>query len=300
MPFGWRGFRLALAGAVLGAAPRLASACATCEAGDSTLTVAGTELPFAGRLRSALELRRRTDSIGRAGLDETRISELRADVSTAWVPFESLVLMARVPLIYRDVRDASLAHSETWGVGDIELRAKWFLFEDRAFAPRVLVAWGLGAKLPVAPSQRDARGERLPLEAQPGSGSLDLVTGPSLSIFSGPLSAYLGVQWSEPLLARAPLDPGRSVSGSFAAQYQLTPWAALRPALDALWSRPSRENGARDPNSGGQLLLAGADALFSAAEDSSVLIGFRLPALERLRGAHEQGAIVSLALLHDW
>jgi hypothetical protein len=289
-----------LAVGLLGGTPRAAHACATCEAGDPTLTVAGAELPFAGRLRSALELRRRTDSIGRPGLDETQFSELRAEFSTVWAPAESLVLMVQVPILYRDVHDASLARSQAWGLGDIELRVKWFIFRDRAFAPRWLLAWIAGAKLPVAPWHRDARGERLPLEAQPGSGSLDLVAGPSLSFFSGALSVYLGAQWSEPLATRAPLDPGSSLRGSLALQYQLATWAAVRAAADGRWARASHESGERDPNSGGYLLLAGADALLSPSGESSVLLGFRLPAYQRLTGAHDEGPSVNVALLYDW
>jgi hypothetical protein len=282
-----------------GAAPD-ARACATCETGDPTLTVAGAELPLAGRLRSALELRRRTDSIGRPGLDEMQISELRAELSTVWSPVESVALMAAVPMLYRDVTDASLARSQAWGLGDLELRARWLCLRDRDFAPRWLFAWTLGAKLPLAPWHENARGERLPLEAQPGTGSLDLLLGPSLTWLHGTFSAYLSAHWSEPLATRDPLEPGRSLRGSLALQYQLVTWAAVRSAADGRWGQPSREDGVRDPDSGGYLLLGGVDALFRPWEDASVLLGFRLPVYQGLTGAHEEGPTVSLALLYDW
>ncbi|HKO89712.1 MAG TPA: hypothetical protein VJU61_01085, partial [Polyangiaceae bacterium] len=63
---------------------RRVEACAACDSGDPTLTALGTEQPFAGRLRSALGLRYRTDAIGVPGVDEMNIRDLRADLSVAW------------------------------------------------------------------------------------------------------------------------------------------------------------------------------------------------------------------------
>ena len=40
--------------------------------------------------------------------------------------------------------------------------------------------------------------------------------------------------------------------------------------------------------------------MLSPITDWSVLVGLRLPVINALTGAHEEGAIVSLALLHDW
>ena len=48
-------------------------ACSTCGCGDLTLTVMGSEKPYAGRLRAALELRHRTDAVGRPGFNEQRL-----------------------------------------------------------------------------------------------------------------------------------------------------------------------------------------------------------------------------------
>jgi hypothetical protein len=277
-----------------------ASACASCGCGDPTLTAMGVEQPFQGRLRSAVELSYRTDRIGTPGVDELSLRELRADATLAWAPLDTLFLVASVPFVYREARDPSLAESDAWGLGDIELRAKWFAYRDRALAPRWLLALVGGVKFPTAPWQTDPDGNRAPLEAQPGTGSLDLLLGPTLALFQGRVSAYLGAQWFQPVLTRDPLEPGSSVRGFLALQHQTWSWLALRAAADGRWDEPAREDGQVDPNSGGWVLFAGADLLWSPLEDTSLSLGFRVPVVEELHGDHDEGPRVALALVRDW
>lgn len=292
---------IALLGSVLSsswAAP--ASACAPCGSGDSTLTSAGTEQPFLGRLRSAAELRYRTDAIGRPGIDRMSIRELRADVSMAWAARDDLFLLASLPLLYRDVTETSLAQSEIRSLGDVELGAKWFVWRDRDFAPRWLVAVLGGVKLPTAPWREDTPGRPLPLEAQPGSGSLDLSFGASLAFFGDELSAYVSLQQREPIVSRSQLEPGRSLDASAALQYQLTEPLAARGLCELRLDQSSRQAGERDPNSGGAIAYLGAELLLSPFADFSIVPGVHLPALQRLHGSHDEGPILSLALIRDW
>src|SRR5690606_34952332 len=110
-----------------------------------------------------------------------------------------------------------------------------------------------------------ATGAPVPLEVQPGTGSLDLLLGPSLSAFHGDFSAYASVQGALPIVTRAPLEPGRSLRGSVALQHQSWTALAFRAAMDGRWDQPSREAGERAPNSGGLVLFAGGDVLVSPA-----------------------------------
>jgi hypothetical protein len=83
-------------------------------------------------------------------------------------------------------------------------------------------------------------------------------------------------------------------------QHQTLPWLALRAAADGRWDRPSREAGLLDPDSGGWVLFLGGDALVSPMPDVGVSLGVRVPALDGLRGAHDEGPRLSLALMRDW
>ncbi|MDQ2642334.1 MAG: transporter [Myxococcota bacterium] len=278
---------------------REAQACAACGCGDPTLVAAGTEQPFAGRLRVSSEWRYRTDVVGEPGVDRIEIEELRGELSVAWAPLRELFLVAAFPLVHRSIVDASLAETSTWGPGDAELRAKLFLYRDRDLAPRSLLAGLFGLKFPTAPFRRNELGERLPLEAQSGTGSLDLLAGASYAAFSGDFSAYASAQVALPLLTREDVNPGVALRSTLAAQYQLTPWLALRPAVDVRADRASEEEGTRDPNSGGVVLFAGGDLLTTPLLDLTVSVGARAPLVQELHGFHDEGPVWSAAVAYD-
>jgi hypothetical protein len=278
----------------------VALACAVCSTGDPTLTVAGTEQPFAGRLRSALELQYQTHDAGRAGVDQLHISEARADVSLAWAPDPRWLFAARLPLLDRQIQDVSLGVRETWGIGELELDAKWFVWTDREFAPRWLIAWLGGVQLPTAPLHRDAAGEILPLVAQPGAGAWGLGLGPSLSAVAGDSSGYASLRWTQPLLTPGPFEPGASLGASLAVQEQLATWLAARAVSELRADRQSREQGRRDPDSGGAIAFVGGDAVWSPLPDLVAQLGARVPAFTRLRGAQREGPAFRFALVRDW
>ena len=275
-------------------------ACAACGCGDPTLTVAGTEQPFANRLRASAEARYRSDSVGEPGVDAIDVREFRTDLSFAWAPGARLFLLATLPFVYREVTSASLAKDRAWGIGDVELRAKLFAFRDREFAPRHLLSVVLGLKAPTAPFRDDENGEPLPLEAQSGTGSWDLLVGPAYALFAGKVSLYASAQLQAPVATRAELEPGPSLRGTLAAQYQALESLAVRPALDARWDAVSREQGELNPNSGGFVLFAGADVLVSPIEDFTVLAGVRVPVVQELTGYHDEGLTAALGVSVDF
>lgn len=280
-------------------AARDSGACAACNCGDPTLVSAGTEQPFAGRLRLSAEWRHRTDAIGEPGIDRIEIRESRWEMAVAWAPLDNLFLVAHVPIVARSTRQVNLGSSDTWGPGDAELRAKAFVYRDRVFAPRWLIAATLGLKLPTAPFHRDSSGERLPLEAQAGTGSLDLLVGPSLATFHGEFSGYVSLQLSQPLLVRDDLVPGASLRSTLAGQWQATPWLAFRGASDLRADLAAREADLREPNSGGVVLFTGGDLLVSPAIDLTLSAGARFPTVEALRGAHAEGPVWTAAISYD-
>jgi hypothetical protein len=154
-------------------------------------------------------------------------------------------------------------------------------------------------KLPTAPFYTSPNGELLPLEAQAGTGSLDLLAGPSLATFHGNFSAYASAQLSVPVAVRDDLTPGVSLRSTLAGQWQATPWLALRIAGDLRADAPAREAGSTDPNSGGAVLFAGGDLLASPLLDLTLSAGARAPVLEALRGYHEEGPIWIASFAYD-
>jgi hypothetical protein len=276
-----------------------ALACAACACGDPTLLAAGSEQPFTGRMRPSAELRYRTDSVGEPGVDEFQIREWRATLSFAYAPLSELFVIGILPVVDRLATDVSLARYRSFGLGDAEFRLKWFVARDPKLGADWLIAVTGGVKFPTGAFHRDADGELLPMEAQPGTGSWDLLFAPSLSVFVGQTSFYGMVQGTLPVATRPELSPGPGLLGTFAGQYQFWEFLALRAVVDVRLERPTHENGQEDPNSGGALLMAGPDLLVSPLADLTFGLGFRLPVVQALRGAHEEGPAFSASAALD-
>lgn len=286
--------------ALLAAAPRWAAACASCGCGDPTLTAMGTEQPFQNRLRASLDLRQRVDDIGQ-GAGELRLSEQRLDAQLAWAPARSVFLLATMPALRREISYAGdLFRRTSWGPGDLELRAKVFLYRDRAFAPRHLVAAIGGAKLPTAALERNASGELLPIEVQPGTGSFDPIAGASYAFFAFPWSLYASAQVVLPTAGTEGFRASRSLRTTVAAQRQLGTLVAARLAADTRVDGRAVEHGAPAEDSGGYIVFASPELLLSPATDLTVVLYARLSALNRLQGRHVEPYVLGAAIAYDF
>jgi len=290
----------ALTATLLAAAPRSARACASCSCGDPTLTAMGTEQPFRNRLRASLDLRHRIDDIG-TGAGELRLSEQRLDAQLAWAPVRSVFLLATMPALRREVSYAGDLFSRTsWGPGDAELRAKAFIYRDRDFAPRHLVALIAGMKLPTAPLERDDAGQLLPIEVQPGTGSFDPILGASYAHFAAPLSLYASVQAFLPNAGTDGYRASRSLRTTVAAQRQLSDAVAARLAVDTRLDGRAVEHGAAAEDSGGFIAFASPELLLSPVTDLTLGAYARISAINRLQGRHVEPYSMGLTVAYDF
>ena len=142
--------------------------------------------------------------------------------------------------------------------------------------------------------------ELLPLEAQAGTGSWDLLAGPSYALFADSFSFYTSAQASFPVVTREELEPGVSLRVTLAPQLQLTEPVALRGAVEARADQVSEEGGEVEPDSGGLVVLAGGDLLVSPLLDLTLGAGARFPVVQALRGHHREGPVLNLALSYDF
>lgn len=274
-------------------------ACATCSTGDPTLTVTGVEKPFMGRTRMSVQLQHRTESTGEAGVDAIAIAEQRLELSAAHAATDWLFLAAKVPLVRRSARYVNLARDEVMSLGDLELRAKAFVYQDRSLSARHLVALNGGVALPTAPLFEDDAGQTLPLEAQAGTGALSALAGASYAYFVAPFSIYVSANVNAPLLHRAAYRTGVVGLFSLAAQYQPFDALALRLSLDARVDQAVEERGAVDPHSGGVATAVSPELVLSPAEDLVLRAVVMLPAYRRMNGAHDEGVGLLVGAAHD-
>jgi len=274
-------------------------ACATCACGDPTLTSMGTEQPFEGRLRFATQMRAWGLSSGQVTVDGMVLRELRMDVSAAYAPLPWLFLSTTLPLQARTVRDVSLARETGWGIGDMEVNARFFVFRDREFSANHLFSVLVGTRLPTSSTLNDAQGRPLSLDAQLGTGSWDPLLGLSYTAYLGDWSFLASATGYLPTRGREGFRAGPSVRSTLAAQFQSTPRWALRLALDGLVEGESNHAGVRSEEGSGAIAYLSPDVLFSPAMDVVVQLGVRVPVFNRLRGNVQQMPILQAALAYD-
>lgn len=298
MRFLSRAAGLALALLASRAAPALA--CAVCGVGDPTLTVAGSERPFAGRLRLSGTLRLGGLRVGTPGLDEISLREQRFDLGLAYAPLPTLFLSLALPLLHRDTVDVQGRRAGTTGPGDVELRAKYFAWQGRKGPFSHQVAFMGGLKLPTAPLQEGADGQPLSENLQPGMGAVTPLVGAFYGFTRGPYSLFASATFYLPFAVRAGPHGGDSLRSSIAAQLQPRRAFALRFGLDTRLDSSADQNGVSDPNSGGFVGYVSPELVLSPVTDLVLQVGAHFPVLQALRGYHREGPILALGALYDF
>ncbi len=100
------------------------------------------------------------------------------------------MLSAALPIIHQHLAYPNLASERRVAVGDLDVRARVFLYRDRALSPRHLLASIVGLELPTAPLLAPSIG-RATMDFQAGSGSFDPIVGIAYSGFFGDWSTQL-------------------------------------------------------------------------------------------------------------
>jgi hypothetical protein len=226
--------------------------CASCACGDPTLTTMGTEKPFDRRLRVSTEVRYQEARAGEPGVDEITRTDLRIGTAVAWFPTRWAALALDVPLVARTASTVTLARERTFSLGDIELRAKLFVWSDRRFSPTHLVSLVGGVKLPTAP-ELEEDGVAVNDDAQPGTGSTDPLAGAAYSYFGDVIKVFASSTVVVPTRGHHQLRGGTQLLTTVAVEWQPSGqerWA-LFLAADTRLEGAMDEMDHRDPDSGG-------------------------------------------------
>jgi hypothetical protein len=282
------------------ASPSVARACAVCGCGDPTLTVMGDEKTFAGRARASAELRIGHVRVGTPGIDETGMSEERLELSGAYAPTRSLLLVLAVPLLYRQPSFHDGATSRFFTIGDIELRAKLFVWEARRSEFQHRIALQGGIKAPSGPVERDDRGAPLPSALQPGLGAVTPFAGLFYGLGRGPWSFYASATAYLPYAVRdsAHASDSLRISGTVARQVGRT--FAGRIGLDTRLDASGEAGGKPDPNSGGFVAYLSPAIVVSPVVDLLLVFGAHVPFAQALHGQHHEATIATTSVTYDF
>ncbi len=296
-----RSLALGLGASALLARPTLAEACSVCGCGDPTLTVMGDEKPFTGRFRVDLD-RARSGASAWASPASTRStsSEERVEIAAAYAPTPSLFLVLGIPALERQAVFTGGATSKAFSLGDVELRAKQFVWNGRRGPFLHQFALQGGVKLPTASVQRDAQGGVLPEAIQPGMGSVTPFAGVFYGMGRGPWSVSASVT----VLLPFPVLPAAHASDSFrssaSVQRQVGQKFAARLGLDTRLDGSGELNGQPDPNSGGFIAYLSPGLVLSPVTDLLLSVGAYFPFAQVLQGYHHEDAIAALGVTYDF
>lgn len=260
----------------------------------------GNEQPYAHRVRAAVTGQWRWDRIGRPGVDAIELSEQRIDSTVVYAPHPIVMFSVVVPALFRQVSDVTLATISTAGLGDIEARAKLFVWNDGAFPTRHQLATTLGLKLPTARTLRRVDGTLLPVEVQTGTGSFDPSLAVNYSFTAYPYALFASVTAIAPTYGVERFRASPSLRASIAGQYTFAEGWVMRMALDTRGDLKAEENGAPSRDSGGFVAYLSPDLLWQPIQDLVVMVGVRLPFLQALDGYHREGVILSSTIAYDF
>jgi hypothetical protein len=278
-----------------------AHACATCSAGDPTLSASGSEKPFESRKRISLDLRATKTSANDIDVYEQRL-ELRADFALS----QSLLLTAALPTIHRSIEDHDGPTSHELTLGDAELRGSSIAYDSGISRVRRIVLVYGGLRFPTAPLQTDARGSVLPVALQPGCGSIGPTLGASFVASASPLTFTASTSFYLPFSVRDGPHAGDSWRTAITLQFQ--------PAKSKVGTRfgvSSRldqagllsntgDDAIVDPNSGGLVVYGSGEIIASPATDLVLGIGFFAPAIQLLRGNERETTIAMATASYDF
>lgn len=274
-------------------------ACAVCLCGDPTLTLMGTEKPFAGRSRVSLDYLIRTENSGVKGLSRKETDEQRLTLGLSYTPNRRATYSIAIPWVEKQLTTANLSTAKTSAVGDITLNAKFFLQPDQN-QPKHMYGVSLGLTLPTASEQKSANGAVLDIDVQPSSGSTIPKVGAWYAHFAYPYLFYVSSVVSFPDEGDQGFDPGTSLVNTFQTQYSLNYQWALQLNLDTRWSQKDQYSGVEDDNSGGFLAYLSPGIIMTLKQDLLLQLRSQIPVIDQLRGTNEEDQTFSLGLLYDF
>lgn len=275
-----------------------ALACSTCKCGDYTITLMGTEKPYAGRLYAALDTLYRSESAG-SGLDRQDTDELRTTFGLAYSVNQDLTFAVQVPFVKKEIETPTLARQEAKGLGDIDLTARWVAYRSGAESGRHLAGLRAGLRLPTADQVKDD-GEKLDIDVQPDAGALVPSLGGWYGYYRFPWFATVSATYFKYNEGHQDFRGGDVLLLSSLAQYGLTPSLALQLGLDLRQSQKNEFSGVADPDSGGLLGMVFAGVAWRIGEDLMVHAGAQLPVIEDLNGEQDEDASLRLGIGYDF
>lgn len=274
-------------------------ACSTCKCGDPTITLVGSEKPFAGRFRAGLDVQLRSETEGDPAINEATTDEERYSVGMTYSVNNRLTLLASIPYVKKTRVDSTLARMEADGLGDIDLYARYNLQADNEMRHLYGVMGGL--RLPTSEEVEDSAGNVLDIDVQPDAAATAITVGGYYQYFASPWFASASasvVHFVDE--GRQGFEPGSSIVGSLRAQYAVKYNFAPQIGLDFRYSETDYFSGVSDENSGGFLGNLWLGLTTRVGGELLLYAGAQIPVLDDLNGHQEEDTTVRFGINYDF
>lgn len=287
-------------------APRPALPCSVCACGDPLAAVAETP-GNSGALRLALETEMLTVSSANRDLPGTtsELTQWTLRPSAIYSPLGRLNLVLIAPVTRKRMvatgmgMDATM--SDESGLGDVELGARWFLFESVDFSARLRhsAAALAGSSFPTGPNSARRDGLRVDEHGQVGTGGFGPYLGAHYRIQGDVWSALATVTGRFRTENRYGYRYGQALLWSLQGQWQPAAPLAFSLGLDGRSAAADREPGAAVPNTGGLVLAATPAVHWNIVSDAWLFARAQLPFYRSLLGEQSVGPVFTAGIRYQ-
>jgi hypothetical protein len=289
------------------ATPAAAWACSVCYCGDPTLLPLGILQPESGQLRLSLDgsflekdtgtVTPPTDRLFRhvgTNSDEHH-AEFRLTMTGA-LTLNDTTFSAVVPWVSKTLTEktgAAIKESALAGPGDLELyaRQQWFL-SPRIAKTRHILALSGGVKLPTGEYGEDPH-------LSPGSGSFDLLAGPSYTYDADPFSLFFSVLGRYNGENQNGFRYGSSLLGNMALRYRINDYVLVAVQLNGRITSRDQQGGLLDSNSGGSTLFVSPQVVVRPKSTWALRASVQQPVVNQLYGEQSESMVLQMGVSYD-
>lgn len=276
---------------------RAAWACSVCGCGDPLVDV-GSATPTSGLLRFSLDFQYLTadaQSDEDASLTEG-LTQLTLRPEVVFSPTQKLSLVLQVPLVRKDwaLRGRALVESQrTQGLGDVDLGARWFLFQKSDFVHqrRQEFALSAGTSFPTGSDNAMVDGERLDDHAQLGTGGFGPYLGVLYAVHQDPWNVSASLTGRARTTNSYGYHYGTSLLWSVVGTYR--PWdrAGFELGFEGRYAWQDTEDGEVQTNTGGFLLALSPGVKVNLAGRLWLHVKAQVPIATSLYGVQHVGPV---------
>jgi hypothetical protein len=275
---------------------RPALACSLCACGDP-LVAASDSSSDPNALRLGVESEWLTASAdvaedGATGHENVEQGTVR--MVAVYSPVAALNVVVQAPLVWKTTRTtlgAERATAKQSGLGDLDLGARWFLYDRSDFSSmrHQTFALSAGSSLPTGANRAEAGGVRLDEHAQLGTGAFGPYVGALYGLDQADWHGFASLTGRYRTQNDFGYRYGAALAWTVQAQRQLGSRFAVGLGVDGRWAVADRDAGADVPHTGG-LVLAAVPQL-SADVGGGVWLSVRaqVPFATALRGVQDVG-----------